>query len=178
MPKTASPYEPPTSLSSSYGTKRPTNSSDITNKILIRQKVILTALGKALRGFCTTCQSCNSTAGPSALTGCSVAARPTNSVPAKEKAAVTKTLQTPLKPLANVPGFCQYLPPMYLMIVFSISGVLMRLYHVAHSLYSPLSGPPPRTNTSAENKKMMITVSLRHELQNSSSANCRRYSDK
>lgn len=36
--------------------------------------------------------------------GVSDAARPTSSVPAKEKAAVTKTEQTPLKPFAKAPG--------------------------------------------------------------------------
>lgn len=39
--------------------------------------------------------------------GVSEAARPTSSVPAKEKAAVTKTEQTPLKPLAKAPGLCE-----------------------------------------------------------------------
>jgi hypothetical protein len=42
----------------------------------------------------------------------SAAARPTSSVPAKAKAAVTKTLQTPLKPLLKAPGSDQYWPPM------------------------------------------------------------------
>jgi len=41
----------------------------------------------------------------------SAEAKPTNSVPAKAKAAVTKTEQTPLNPLAKAPGCCQYLPP-------------------------------------------------------------------
>lgn len=40
----------------------------------------------------------------------SAAPRPTSSVPAKAKAAVTKTEQSPLKPFSNAPGFCQYLP--------------------------------------------------------------------
>jgi len=60
--------------------------------------------------------------------GVSEAARPTSSVPAKAKAAVTNTVQTPLKPLANAPGSLQYLPPMY-------------------SLYMPLLGPPPQMQT-------------------------------
>lgn len=34
----------------------------------------------------------------------SAAARPTSSVPEKEKAAVMKTLQRPLKPLLKAPG--------------------------------------------------------------------------
>jgi len=59
-----------------------------------RQKVCLTALGMVFRGL-----------------GVSEAARPTSSVPANEKAAVTKTRQIPLKPDANAPGFCQYRPP-------------------------------------------------------------------
>lgn len=62
---------------------------------VIRQKVFLTAEGMVLRGL-----------------GVSVAARPTSSVPANEKAAVTNTAQTPLKPLANAPGFCHKAPPM------------------------------------------------------------------
>lgn len=48
--------------------------------------LFLTALGMVLRGL-----------------GVSEAARPTSSVPANEKAAVTKTLQTPLNPFANPP---------------------------------------------------------------------------
>ncbi len=43
----------------------------------------------------------------------SAAARPTNSVPANAKAAVTSTLQKPLKPLLKAPGSRQYCPPMY-----------------------------------------------------------------
>lgn len=68
-----------------------------------RQKVCLTAAGRAFLGL-----------------GVSEAARPTSSVPAKEKAAETNTygiscfasrkkvaehtVQTPLKPFANAPG--------------------------------------------------------------------------
>lgn len=81
------------------------------HKLTIRQKVPLTAPGIVSRGL-----------------GVSDAARPTSSVPAiarvnwdlvkkedgdlqKEKAAVTKTAQTPLKPLANAPGSFQSAPP-------------------------------------------------------------------
>ncbi|CAF4447059.1 unnamed protein product, partial [Adineta steineri] len=39
----------------------------------------------------------------------SAAANPTNSVPEKEKAAITKTEHTPLNPFANAPGLRQYL---------------------------------------------------------------------
>lgn len=62
----------------------------------MRQKTCLMAVGRDLRGFAV-----------------SAAARPTSSVPVKEKAAVTKTLQSPLKPWLNAPGSCQYSPPMY-----------------------------------------------------------------
>ena len=42
----------------------------------------------------------------------SAAVRPTNSVPAKAKAALAKTLQSPLNPLLKAPGLYQYVPPM------------------------------------------------------------------
>jgi hypothetical protein len=42
----------------------------------------------------------------------SAAARPTSSVPENEKAAVTRMLQKPLKPLLKAPGLAQYWPPM------------------------------------------------------------------
>ena len=97
---------------------------------VIRQKVILMALGMTFRGL-----------------GCSVAAKPTSSVPANEKAAVTKTAQTPLKPLANAPGSYQYRAPWY-------------------DEKEPLDGPPPRTKIKAEIRKMTMTVSLRQLDQN------------
>src|SRR5271169_6834739 len=62
----------------------------------MRQKTCLMAVGSDFRGFSV-----------------SAAARPTSSVPAKAKAAVTNTLQRPLKPLWKAPGLRQYLPPMY-----------------------------------------------------------------
>ena len=62
----------------------------------MRQKTCLHAVGKERRGLAV-----------------SAAARPTSSVPPKEKAAVTKTEQRPLKPLWKAPGSCQYLVPMY-----------------------------------------------------------------
>jgi hypothetical protein len=42
----------------------------------------------------------------------SAAASPTNSVPAKANAALTKTLHIPLKPLWKAPGLCQSSPPL------------------------------------------------------------------
>ena len=69
---------------------------DIKLTKVMRQKTCLMAVGKDLRGFLV-----------------SAAARPTNSVPAKEKAAVTRILQKPLKPLLNPPGSLQYRPPIY-----------------------------------------------------------------
>jgi len=62
---------------------------------VIRQKTCLMAVGRDLRGLAV-----------------SAAARPTSSVPPKAKAAVTKTLHSPLKPLWNAPGSFQYRPPM------------------------------------------------------------------
>ncbi|CAG8701648.1 14547_t:CDS:2, partial [Acaulospora colombiana] len=99
-----------------------------------KNNVFLIADGMVLRGF-----------------GVSDAASPTSSVPANENAAVTNTAQTPLNPLANAPGSCQYLPPTY-------------------SEYSPLAGPPPHTHTRAMKQNMMTTNSLRQDDQNSSSA--------
>ncbi len=61
---------------------------------VIRQKTCLTAVGNDLRGLAV-----------------SAAAKPTSSVPAKAKAAVTKMLHRPLKPLLNAPGSRQYRPP-------------------------------------------------------------------
>jgi len=58
---------------------------------VIRQKVPLTAAGRNMRGF-----------------EVSEAAIPTNSVPAKENAAVTKTAHMPWKPFAKGPGSLQY----------------------------------------------------------------------
>src|SRR5258708_2988359 len=101
---------------------------------VIRQKVFFIAPGIVLRGL-----------------GVSEAARPTSSVPAKAKAAVTKTAQTPLKPLANAPGSYQYLAPTYW-------------------LYAPLAGPPPQLRRREINMNMTTTKSLRHDDQNSSSA--------
>jgi hypothetical protein len=75
--------------------------------IAIRQNTCLMAVGSALLGLWV-----------------SAAARPTNSVPENEKAAVTRMLQKPLKPLLKAPGLAQYLPPMY-----------------------PLSWPPPQLMT-------------------------------
>lgn len=83
--------------------------------------------------------------------GCSVAARPTSSVPAKEKAAVTKTEHTPGKPFARAPGSCHSLAPQY-------------------EPYSPELGPPPRMKTKLAMRKIAIVSSLRHDDQNSSSA--------
>lgn len=102
--------------------------------MVIRQKVFLIALGIVLRGL-----------------GVSEAARPTSSVPANAKAAVTKTAQTPLNPFANAPGSCQYFPPMYW-------------------LYAPLAGPPPQLRMTEMNMNMTTTKSLRQDDQNSSSA--------
>ncbi len=62
----------------------------------MRQKTCLMAVGRDLRGL-----------------DVSAAARPMSSVPAKAKAAVTNTVQRPLKPLWNAPGSRQYCPPMY-----------------------------------------------------------------
>ncbi|KAH3686504.1 hypothetical protein WICPIJ_002521 [Wickerhamomyces pijperi] len=55
----------------------------------------------------------NKTANQSQCDEVSAADIPINSVPAKEKAAVTNTEQTPLNPLENAPGWYQYLAPMY-----------------------------------------------------------------
>src|SRR5690606_29170626 len=63
---------------------------------VIRQNTCVMVVGSDLRGLAV-----------------SVAARPSNAVPAKEKAAVTNTEQRPLKPSTKAPGFFQYLPPMY-----------------------------------------------------------------
>lgn len=60
----------------------------------IRQKTCLIAVGSDFEGLCV-----------------SAAARPTSSVPEKEKDAVTRMLQKPLKPLWKAPGLSQYLPP-------------------------------------------------------------------
>jgi hypothetical protein len=62
--------------------------------IAIRQNTCLMAVGSALLGLWV-----------------SAAARPTNSVPENEKAAVTRMLQNPLKPLLKAPGLTQYWPP-------------------------------------------------------------------
>jgi len=101
---------------------------------VIRQNVFLIALGIALRGL-----------------GVSEAARPMSSVPAKAKAAVTKTVQTPLNPLANAPGLSQYLAPMY-------------------SLYAPLAGPPPQLRMTEINMNATTTRSVRDDDQNTTSA--------
>lgn len=61
----------------------------------MRQKTCLMAVGSDLRGLTA-----------------SAAARPTSSVPVKASAAVTKTVQRPLKPLLKAPGLDQNLPPM------------------------------------------------------------------
>ena len=76
----------------------------------------------------------------------SAAANPANSVPANENAAVTKTLQTPLNPLANAPGEFQSFPPIY-----------------------PSLGPPPQTNTIPNMINPMIANTLQIEKQNSAS---------
>ncbi len=60
----------------------------------MRQKTCLMALGRDFRGLTA-----------------SAAARPTSSVPVKAKAAVTKTVQKPLKPLLKAPGLYQNLQP-------------------------------------------------------------------
>lgn len=136
--------------------RKPTISKESTNTKVIRQKVIFIALGNALIGFCRSsclsiCWICKFRC-CTRPTGCSVAARPTSSVPAKEKAAVTNTEQTPGKPLASAPGSCHSLAPQY-------------------SPYWPEDGPPPSTKTSAAMRNMAIVISLRHDDQNSSSAN-------
>lgn len=77
--------------------------------MVIRQKTCLMAPGSDFRGLAV-----------------SAAARPISSVPVKEKAEVTRTLQNPLKPFLNAPGFAQYFPPIY-----------------------PLSGSPPMLMTMA-----------------------------
>jgi len=66
-----------------------------TDKV-IRQKTCLIAPGRALMGF-----------------SASADARPTSSVPEKAKAAVTKTVHTPLKPFRNAPGSYHNLAPQY-----------------------------------------------------------------
>jgi hypothetical protein len=58
--------------------------------IAIRQNTCLIAVGKDLLGLCV-----------------SAAARPTSSVPPNAKAAVTRILQKPLKPLLKAPGSAQ-----------------------------------------------------------------------
>ena len=62
---------------------------------MTRQKTCLIAEGSDLPGFSD-----------------SAAARPTSSVPEKEKAAVTNTPQKPTK-VVNAPGSCHLLPPWY-----------------------------------------------------------------
>src|SRR5438034_1411702 len=62
----------------------------------MRQNTCLIAVGSVFRGFAV-----------------SAAARPASSVPAKAKAALTNTLQRPLKPLWNAPGSFQYRFPIY-----------------------------------------------------------------
>lgn len=78
---------------------------------VIRQNTCLMAPGKLFWGFSV-----------------SAAARPTSSVPEKEKAAVTKTPQKPAKPLLKAPGLYQVRAPQY-------------------SPYLPLLGPPPQAKT-------------------------------
>lgn len=97
----------------------------------------------------------------------SAAARPTSSVPEKEKAAVTKTPQKPTKSV-NAPGSCHLLPPWYSENLYWLALCLM-LWKV-DSAYSPLDGPPPQTKITPMNRKTMIVVSFRIETQNSSSA--------
>jgi hypothetical protein len=63
------------------GTIRPTISRDIMYMPAIRKTTCFVAFGSALRGLVD-----------------SAAASPMSSVPAKAKAAVTKTVQKPLKP--------------------------------------------------------------------------------
>ena len=62
----------------------------------MRQNTCLIAVGNVLRGLAV-----------------SAAARPTSSVPAKAKAALTKTEQRPWKPFLKAPGLRQYCAPMY-----------------------------------------------------------------
>ena len=62
---------------------------------MMRQKTCFIAVGRDFRGLAV-----------------SAAARPMSSVPVKEKADVTKTLQKPLKPFLKAPGLRQYWPPM------------------------------------------------------------------
>lgn len=83
--------------------------------------------------------------------GVSHAAKETSSDPEYENAAVTNTEHTPLNPLANAPGTYQCFAPIY-------------------CEYSPLLGPPPQMQTTAMIKKMETTMSLSHEVQNSTSA--------
>lgn len=63
---------------------------------MILQKICLMAPGRAFWGSLL-----------------SAAARPTSSVPEKEKAAVTKTLQKPGKPAEKAPGLYHVRAPQY-----------------------------------------------------------------
>ena len=117
----------------------------------MREKTCLIAEGNDLAGFSD-----------------SAAARPTSSVPEKEKAAVTNTPQKPTKSV-NAPGSLHVLLPWYVEYL-SILLATCAGSQVCRFAYCPLDGPPPQTKITPMNRKTTIVESFNMETQNSSSA--------
>jgi len=117
----------------------------------MRQKTCLTADGRVFLGFAV-----------------SAAAKPTSSVPAKEKAAVTNTLHKPLKPLLKAPGLYQYRSPMYSPlglppVSMQIPRMLLNHQHILASqveVWKALHETNHSNNLDDREDKLCFTISL------------------